>query len=323
MKATLGPLPEGDDWAFELKWDGMRLQATVSAGAQGRSGGTEPEPALTLRSLSGRDVTASFPELAPLAPKLAVSAVLDGEAVVFDADRPSFGRLQHRMHVADPPPSLVAQHPTVYVVFDLLVLEGRSLLDLPYRTRRAVLSDLLDDGPTWRVPPSVEGDGGQLLALAEARGLEGIVAKKLNSRYQPGTRSSEWLKVKVRKRQELVVVGWLAGQGRLTGEIGSLLLGVWEQGALRFAGAAGSGLGQRERDQLRPLLVDRQTCPLAKVPPLDRPPHWVEPTVVAEIEYGWWPADGLLRHPVYCGLLPDHDPAEVVRELPPDGQRVR
>jgi bifunctional non-homologous end joining protein LigD len=311
MKAVLGQLPSGDGWAFELKWDGMRIQARCTPAT------------LSLRSIKGREVTSSFPELAPLPSQLGISAVLDGEVVVFDGDRPSFGRLQHRMHVGDPSPTLVAGHPAVYLVFDLLELDGRSLIDLPYRNRRAVLADLLDDGPSWRVPPSVDGDGQPLLELATARGLEGIVAKKLTSRYLPGTRSPDWVKVKIRTRQEFVVAGWLPGQGRLEGEIGSLLLAVWDGGVLRFAGAVGSGLGQRERAQIEPLLVALSTCPFDQVPPLDRPPRWVEPAVVVEVEYSWWPADGLLRHPVYAGILPDHDPAEVVRELPPGTERAR
>jgi bifunctional non-homologous end joining protein LigD len=310
MKAVVDDLPEGDDWAFELKWDGMRLQAGIT-------------DSFTLRSISGRDVTSSFPELAPLAAAVGIATVLDGEAVVFEGDRPSFGRLQHRMHVAQPAPALVAEHPVVYVVFDLLELEGRSLLGLPYRSRRAVLRDLLDDGPSWRVPPSVEGDGRALLELARERGLEGIVAKKLSSLYEPGVRSPAWRKVKIRTRQELVVVGWLPGQGRLAGEIGSLLLAVWDGESLRFAGAVGSGLGQRERAQIEPLLVPRADCPLDRVPALDRPPRWVEPVVVVEVSYSFWPANGLLRHPVYAGLRPDHDHRDVVRELPPSDERVR
>lgn len=303
MKAVTGDLPSGPDWAFELKWDGMRLAALC-------------DESLVLRSLSGRDVTSSFPELEPLPAALGASAVLDGEVVVFDGDRPSFGLLQHRMHVEAPTQTLVSTHPIVYVVFDLLELDGRSLLTLPYRDRRRVLTDFLDDGPSWRVPPPVEGDGAALLALAEERGLEGIVAKKLSSRYTPGARTPEWIKVKIRLKQEFVVVGWLPGQGRLDGQIGSLLLAVWDGPALRFSGAVGSGLADRDRARLEPLMTPAP-CPFEVAPALDKPPRWIEPRIVAEIEYGSWPADGVLRHPVYVGLLPDHDPSAVVRELEP------
>jgi len=313
MKATIGKLPTGDDWAFELKWDGMRIEALCRPAGNERSAGA----GLVLRSRSGRDVTSSFPELAPLADALGASAIFDGEVVVFEGDRPSFGLLQHRMHVEAPTQQLVADYPVVYVVFDLLELDGQSLLPLPYRTRRALLDDFLDDGPTWRVPPVVEGDGQPLLTLAESRGLEGVVAKRLSSRYTPGTRTADWLKVKVRRSQEFVVVGWLPGQGALEGWIGSLLLAVWDEGRLRFAGAVGSGLAARDRAQLAPLLHPSDTCPFDEIPTLEKRPTWIEPTVVAEVEYGSWPADGLLRHPVYIGLRPDHDPTQVVRELPP------
>lgn len=272
---------------------------------------------IVLRSLSGRDVTSSYPELAPLPAAVGVPAVLDGEVVVFDGDRPSFGLLQHRMHVERPTQRLVGDHPIVYVVFDLLELDGRSLLDLPLRTRRDVLTDLLDDGPSWRVPPIVEGDGTSLLALADDRDLEGVVAKRLSSRYEPGARSAAWVKVKIRRRQEFVVVGWLPGNGSLEGRIGSLLVAVNEDDRLVFAGAVGSGLTERDRRQLEKLLVSTDAAPFDPVPPLDRAPQWSEPTVVTEVEYGSWPNGSLLRHPVYAGLRTDRDPADIVRELPP------
>ena len=245
MKAVLGELPIGDGWAYELKWDGMRIMARCG-------------PGLTLRSANGRDVTPSFPELAGLPALVGVPAVLDGEAVVLDGDgQPSFGRLQNRMHVTAPSGALMAEHPVVYLVFDLLELDGRSLVDLPYHLRRRLLRDLLDDGPVVRVPSSIDGatgsEGPALLELARQRGLEGVVAKRIDSRYQPGGRSRDWIKVKVRLHQELVVGGWLPGQGALAGQIGSLLVGYHEpgQGALLFAGAVGSGLTDTHRGRLR------------------------------------------------------------------------
>ena len=309
MKATIGELPTGDDWAFELKWDGVRLQATYDL--------YDPSSPPTLRSTSGRDVTSTYPEFAALATSLALPAVLDGEAVVFDGDRPSFGRLQHRMHVARPTSRLVEDHPAVYIVFDLLVLDGQSMLDLPYTTRRKFLADVFEDGPSWRAPPAALRDGQALLDLATARGLEGVVAKKLASRYQPGGRGTDWLKIKIRQRQEFVVGGWLGGQGNLEGMIGSLLLGVWHDDVLCFVGAVGSGLAERDRKHLSALLTSIEVCPFGEIPNLDRIPTWVEPVNVVEVEYGSWPATGNLRHPVYAGLRPDHDPADVVRELPP------
>jgi bifunctional non-homologous end joining protein LigD len=310
MKATLGPLPTGEGWGYELKWDGMRLVARC----QVEPGGTS----VTLRSAAGRDVTSSFPELADLPDRIGASAVLDGEVVVLDDDGgPSFGRLQSRMHVIHPSAALLAEHPVVYLVFDLLELDGRSLIDLPYTSRRQVLRQLVDDGPTCRVPAGLEGGGSELLELARQRGLEGVVAKRLDSRYVPGGRSRDWVKVKVRLRQELVVGGWLPGQGALAGHIGSLLVGYHEAGAFRFAGAVGSGLTDANRTMLTARLRPRPGCPFTDRPVLAKPPTWVEPEVVVEVEYGSWAADGLLRHPVYAGLRDDKDPADVIREQAP------
>ena len=305
MKAVLGELPSGEGWGFELKWDGMRLAAACTPG----------QP-VELRSLSGRDVTSSFPELAALPDALAIDAVLDGEAVVFDGDRPSFGRLQQRMHVEAPTQQLVTSHPVVYVVFDLVALDGHSLVGLPLRDRRRLLADVVDDGPSWRVSPMAD-HGEALLALAEERHLEGVVAKRLDSLYEAGGRSRSWVKVKLRRRQEFVVVGWLAGQGVLAGAIGSLLLAVWDDDRLVYAGAVGSGIGEADRVALSATMVPADRPALAVVPSLDRDPHWIEPDVVVEVAYGSWPADASLRHPVYAGLRTDRDPIDVVRELPP------
>lgn len=323
MKAVLGELPTGDGWAYELKWDGMRIVARCDPAARsapGAGGGTK------LWSANGREVTGSYPELAGLGALVGVPAVLDGEAVVLDEEgQPSFGRLQNRMHVTAPSGQLMAQHPVVYLVFDLLELDGRPLVDLPYTTRRRLLRELVDDGPVVRVPPSIEGggqgEGAALLELARQRGLEGVVAKRLDSRYQPGGRSRDWIKVKVRLHQELVVGGWLPGQGALAGQIGSLLVGYHEDGpggerVLRFAGAVGSGLTDKHRQRLQPRLRARPTSPFAAVPPLLKPPSWVEPDVVVEVSYGSWADDGLLRHPVFLGIRDDKAPNEVIRELP-------
>jgi bifunctional non-homologous end joining protein LigD len=305
MKATSGELPHGSDWAFEVKWDGVRLLAWCDPE------GSQP---LMLRSRTGRDITATYPELADLPTALGTSAALDGEVVCFDGDTPSFNRLQHRMHVDAPSALLVEQYPVVYLVFDLLVLDGRSLLDLPYATRRRFLDQLVADGPSWRVPPMATGDGRPLLRLATERQLEGVVAKRLSSPYEPGVRSRRWVKVKIRRSQEVVVGGWLEGQRGLAGQMGSLLVGVWADGRLHFAGAVGSGLTDRDRALLDERFTPTDRCPFAEIPPLDRSAVWVEPEVVVEVTFGEWSLDGRLRHPVYTGLRSDIDPAEVVRE---------
>ncbi len=309
MKATSADrVPPGTGWAAEIKWDGMRIEATIS-----RTTGEGDTPTMTLRSSNGRNVTGSFPELAGLAEALQADAVLDGEVVVFDGDRPSFGRLQQRIHIDRPHPTLVESHPVIYIVFDLLRLGGNLLVDLPYRTRRRLLHDLLPDGANWRTPPSVD-DPETLLELAAERDLEGIVVKRLDSVYEPGIRSNAWRKVKIRRRQEFVVGGWLEGQRSLEKQLGSLMVGVWDQGRLVMAGRVGSGLTEVERTRLERLLVVTDKPPFAEVPPLDKRPVWVEPTVVVEVEYTEWPPGGQLRHPVYRGLRTDRDPADVTRE---------
>lgn len=310
MKATTADrVPSGSGWAAEIKWDGMRIEATITR-ADGEGGAAR----MMLRSANGRDVTGSFPELAGLADALHADAVLDGEVVVFDGDRPSFGRLQQRIHVDRPHPSLVESHPVVYIVFDLLRLDGNLLVDLPYRTRRRLLNDLLPDGANWRTPPFVDDDPEALLELAAERHLEGIVVKQLDSVYQPGVRSSAWRKIKIRRRQEFVVGGWLEGQRSLENQLGSLMVGVWDDGQLVMAGRVGSGLTEVERARLAKLLVVTDQPPFVEVPPLEKRPVWVEPTVVVEVEYGEWPPGGQLRHPVYRGLRIDRDPADVTRE---------
>ncbi|MEL6983217.1 MAG: non-homologous end-joining DNA ligase [Actinomycetota bacterium] len=309
MKAVIGDPTDDADWAAELKWDGLRTQV-LTDGAE-----------IAIRSSRGRDVTSQFPELNDFGRRLGTSAILDGELVVFDGDRPSFPRVLQRLNSRPTEQSLSA-NPAVYVVFDLLVLDGNPLLDLPYHARRQVLADLVSDDPRWRVPPSVDGGASQLLTLARQRDLEGIVIKRVDSPYRPGARTTNWRKVKIRLQQEFVVGGWLAGQGSLEDGIGSLVLGVWDGTELVVAGLAGSGLDDGARRQLAEMMVERPTPPFASVPRFPRRPTWVEPTLVAEIEFGDWPTEGMLRHPVYLGLRDDKDPSEVVREIAAPGQHT-
>ncbi len=327
MKAVTGALPEDEEgWGFELKWDGMRVLAYLDA--------TGSDPTTRLVSANGKDATATFPELAPLAAEVAGhAALLDGEVVAFTEPtaehpaRPDFGLLQRRMHVQDGAEARrrAAGVPATFVAFDLLHLDDRSLLSVPCRDRSRLLRDLLPTGPAWLVPAAWTGTGADLYALAEERGLEGVMAKRLDSPYLPGRRSSTWRKVKVRRRQELVVGGWTEGTGNREGDIGSLLLGVvddpddpGEPLRLRFAGRVGTGLGARERARLAERFRTLATgdSPFTSLPsdPAHRAAHFVRPEVVAEVEFGEWTADGVLRHPSYLGTRDDKDPAEVVRE---------
>ena len=315
MKATAGPLPAGDDWLHEIKWDGMRLIVTVDRG--------DPERPVRLTSANGKDATVSYPELAGLADALGVgSAVLDGEVVAFDASgRPDFGRLQQRMHVTNP--RLAAERaaavPGVLLLFDLLALDGHDVTELPLVERRRLLESLVEPGPHWQVPATHE-DGEALLAAVTERDLEGIISKRRASTYRPGSRTREWVKVKVRRRQEFVVGGWAPGEGGRAGQIGGLLVGYHDQpgGPLRYAGRVGSGLTGTEID----LLTQRFAASTIAVCPFDpRPPAlhakgavWVEPVLVVEVEYAEWTSEGRLRHPVYAGRRSDVDPGSVTAD---------
>ena len=157
-------------------------------------------------------------------------------------------------------------------------------------------------------------DAEALLKLADERHLEGIVVKRLDSTYQPGARNTAWQKIKIRRRQEFVVGGWLVGHGSLDNQIGSLMVGVYDGADLIMAGRVGSGLTDVERKRLATMLEPRSEMPFKEVPALDKVPVWVEPTVVVEVEYGEWPRGAMLRHPTYCGIRIDRDPADVVRE---------
>ncbi len=302
--------PRGDGWVTDLKWDGMRLQVAID--------GDE----IRLFSGSGRDVTSHFPELHSIVDEFDADhideVVLDGECVVFDGGRPSFQRLQHRIHASRPTAALLAEHPVFFVAFDLLSVGGNDLFAVAFEDRRRILGELLGDGPGWRVPPYSDGDPDDLLDLARDRGLEGIVCKRVTSAYRPGERSPDWLKIKIRLRQEFVVGGWLPGSGGLAGSLGSLLVGVHDPGhpgELAWAGAVGSGLSDRLRTSLKADLVASPTCPFAEQPVLDRPPTWVEPTTVVEVEFSLWPLGAQLWHPTFRGIRVDRDPADVHREI--------
>jgi bifunctional non-homologous end joining protein LigD len=314
MKATLAKLPTDDEnWGYEIKWDGVRAIAYCTPGQ------------VRLESRNLREITSQYPEARELADRLgARPAVLDGELVAFDEEgRPSFQRLQRRMHVASD--SEVrrrrAQVPVTYVLFDLLYLDGRSLVAEPYERRREALEALDLQGDALQAPAYHPGEGAALLDASRERGLEGIVAKRLRSAYLPGRRTREWLKVKNVRSQELVVGGWLPGKGRREGELGALLVGYNERDGgeprLRYAGKVGTGFDAASlrllRERLEPLATDES--PFAgRQPP--REARFVEPKLVAEVEFSEWTAAGTLRHPSFKGLRDDKPAADVIREEP-------
>lgn len=312
MTAVAGELPPADRqdrWAYEMKWDGVRAVVYVAAGG------------VRVLTRNDREVAATYPELRGLADALdGRGAVLDGEIVALDgAGRPSFGALQARMHVQHPGVALLASVPVSYLAFDVLHLEGESLLAATYDRRRAVLEDLGVDGPRWATPPAFEGDGSSAVEVSRAQGLEGVVAKRRASVYQPGRRSRDWVKVKHVRMQEVVVGGWSPGGGNREGRIGSLLLGVHDAGGrLVYAGHVGTGFTVAALDDLAARLerLDRDSAPFADEVPRAhaRDARWVEPVLVGEVAFGEWTRDGRMRHPVWRGLRPDKAPSDVVRE---------
>ncbi|MEA2177943.1 MAG: bifunctional non-ous end joining protein LigD, partial [Solirubrobacteraceae bacterium] len=239
------------------------------------------------------------------------SAILDGEIVAFDEHgRPSFGRLQHRMHIASEAQAkrLSKESPVVYVIFDLLWLDGHSVMGLPYTDRRELLDRLDLKGTNWQVPDHVVGNGTDLQEATRAQGLEGIVAKRLDSTYEPGRRSAAWLKIKNVQRTEVVVCGWMPGEGRRRERIGALLVAVeGEDGHLRYAGRVGTGFTDRELEHLGTLLrpLERADAPWTTGPKPPRGAVLVEPRYVAEVEFIEWTSDGVLRAPSYKGLRED------------------
>lgn len=308
MKAQSADTAAGDNWLFELKWDGMRQLLFIT------------DDGVRVQSSNERNVTTSFPELAGMQSLHDGfdGIIIDGEAVAFDENgRPSFAALQRRMHVADPAEARrrAATTPVMFVAFDLLHLDGHDTLSLPLTSRRALLDQVFEDGSNWK-RSTQHSDLAPLLDVVQANQLEGVVAKRPTSIYQPGRRSPDWLKIKPRRRQEFVVGGWMSGQGNRAGRLGSLLVGFYDGNQLRYAGRAGSGLTDVTLAEWQALLVDSPICPFAEAPsfPRDRVVHWCEPAQIVEIAFGEWSGEHHLRHPVVLGRRTDKDPKRVFRE---------
>jgi bifunctional non-homologous end joining protein LigD len=312
MLAVATPLPSGEGWAFEFKWDGVRAIVHVD------------EDRVRALSRNDRDVSASYPELSRLiGAARGRRLVLDGEIVALDkSGRPDFGLLQQRMHVQRPSPDLLRQTPVRFFAFDLLVEDGQPLTRLPYVERRDRLEALdLARPPTIDVPPSFRDVSGEdLMEVAKAQGLEGVVAKRLSSRYLPGRRSADWVKAPIWQTVEAVVGGWQPGEGRRETTIGSLLLGVYDEGELTYIGHVGTGFNESALRQLRLALapLERVESPFSNEVPrlLARKARWVEPSLVGEVVFRAWTRDGRIRHSTWRGLRPDRDPLEVHAERP-------
>ena len=308
MLARSGALPRDEaKWGFEVKWDGIRTVAFLDHGhtaLQGRK----------FTDFSGR-----YPELRGLARELgARRVILDGEIVAFDDEgKPSFERLQTRMHLASDSAvrRRVRDTPVTYVVFDLLYLDGHSTLTLGYEQRRELLEALELEGPAWRAPAYHRGGGTALLAATRELGIEGIVAKRLDSTYDPGRRAGGWVKVKNVCEQDVVIGGWTAGEGGRSQTLGALAVGVMDDGELRYAGKVGTGftaqtlaLLQRELEPLR-----RDSSPFdGRQPP--KGTLFVEPRLVARVELREWTRSGTMRAPSFKGLRDDVDPQDCIRD---------
>jgi bifunctional non-homologous end joining protein LigD len=305
-KASEAPPKDDDHWALEMKRDGIRLMARVDDG-------------ITLVTRNQIDVTPRYPELGALATQLTDrTLLLDGEMVGFDeAGMPSFEALQQRMGLEGG--KRVASRsgvPIAYVIFDLLYLDGVSLLGLPYAARRSMLDTLALEGAHWMTSPYSVGGGDAMLATSLEHGFEGLMAKRIDSTYEPGKRPGTWLKVKNHRRQEFVVGGWVPGEGRRSGKIGALVIGYYEGDRFISAGKVGTGFTERRLDELAEMLapLSRETSPFAggTVPKETR---FVEPQLACEVEFTEWTTrGGQLRHPSFKGLRMDKAPTDVVRE---------
>lgn len=322
MLAKAGSLPDTEDqaeYSFEIKWDGIRALFYL----------TKNNFKLLSRNL--KDITPQYPELTALASTLKskhTELILDGEIVAFNTDGlPSFSLLQHRMgltgNMIDKRRQLI---PINYIIFDLLHLDNDSLLEKPYYERRAILDRLGLEGSYWQTPAFKTGEGTAILAASRKLGLEGIIAKRLNSIYQPGKRSDAWLKIKNQQRQELIIGGWIPGQGTRKNQIGALLLGYYEHlpqteqtngkpQQLMYAGKAGTGFTQSTLQKLAGLLapLTRNSTPFTNNPDIKNA-RFVEPLLVGEFEFTEWTPNHTLRHPVFKGLRNDKDPLQVTRE---------
>ncbi|MGH7213759.1 MAG: non-homologous end-joining DNA ligase [Tepidisphaeraceae bacterium] len=301
------------NWGFEYKWDGVRAIAYCDRAS------------IHLESRNLLDITVRYPELQPLANDLGRRVVLDGEIVALDdTGRPSFAMLQRRMHANDRDAiaRLRDAVPVYYFVFDVLWLEGQSLMSHPYAHRREILDDIFVPGDSYKLSP-VHADGDGVYETAQAHRLEGIIAKRLDSPYQPGRRTPAWRKIKLIKNQEFVIGGWTPekdGSRRGYG-LGALLVGYYEPAGgpgerkLRLAGKVGSGFTAVSAETMLDLLQSRRraTNPFADRPP-QRDAMFIEPVLVAEIEYRRWPEGGQVQQAVFKGLRTDKRPTEVLKE---------
>lgn len=304
MLATLVAQPFDDpQWLFELKWDGYRSIVII-----------ERDGTLHVLSRKGNDFLTKFPELKNLPDAFTERPlIVDGEIVVLDAQgRPSFQALQERLDRFGR--RGVSKEPITLVVFDLLYGNGRDVRDEPLERRKEMLEALLSGEGAVMFSKHVARDGRKLFALAQEQGLEGIIGKRRDSAYVGG-RSRNWLKIKTQRRQEIVIGGWTEGRGSRS-HFGALLAGVYEDGALVYAGSVGTGFDQELLAAIGKKLKqrERKTSPFVTEPKTQSRAHWVTPELVAEVSFSEWTRDGLMRQPVFIALRADKNPRDVARE---------
>jgi bifunctional non-homologous end joining protein LigD len=312
MLATLVAAPFDDpDFLFEVKWDGFRVEAVIDAGR------------VRLWTRGEQDAARYFGSfLEPPTWIAAGQAVVDGEVIALDGHgEPDFALLQARIRgrAAPPDPSVGGAASFVFEVFDLLHLDGRSLIGEPLEERRRLLSGVLRADPRVRLSEHIEGEGIAFFEAARVRGLEGIMAKDRHSAYLPGQRSMAWQKVKIRPEQELVVGGWTRGTGRAV-DLGALLVGVYESGELRYTGKVGAGFTDGARAELLAAISElgSDSPPFTPAPPraVARNALWLRPELVIRAEFAGWTGDGLVRQAAYKGIDHGKNPRSVRREVP-------
>ena len=301
MLAKLAHAVPSDDarWGFEMKWDGIRLLARIRDGH------------VQLMTRNRIDATPRYPELAGLSKAASRhSVILDGEVVGFDeAGRHTFEAL-HQRTARD------GDRRIAFIAFDLLELDARFLLGTAYTERRAALEELHLEGPHWHTPPYSRGAGSAMLQTSREQGMEGVVAKRLDSGYEPGKRNGTWLKIKNQQRQEFVIGGWVPGAGNRDGKIGALVIGYWDGDRFVSAGKVGTGFTETRLRELAMLLAPlaRTTSPFAEGV-MSSATNFVEPRLVCEVEFTEWTSrTGQLRHPSFKGLRTDKASRDVVRE---------
>ena len=292
MLPVSGPVPSGSGWAFEFSWDGIRAMACAQQG---------------LFSGNHRSISAAYPELDTFA--LRRQMLLDGKIVALDScGRPSFTQLQRRMNLQRPTSTVLRRAPVTYYVFDLLSLDGRPTVQLPYQRRRKLLEELeLTDGPLVLPPCFLDTDGQMVLDTAAQHGLRGVIAKRIDSTYQSG-RSRSWVQTTLRQTQEVIIGGWVSQKNQGVPSIGALLVGVPTETGLRYVGQVGTGFTEAARRELGGRLAELAVpeSPFADevLSEYDRVVHWVAPRLLGEVSYRQWTAHGRLGYPTWRGLRP-------------------